>query len=159
MSGDEALDAGFPFDLGGIDGGGSVGELGNGYGRVVEEDEAGVDIAAAHDVEEVEGDTDVAAAGLVDFAEGFAEGLDLGGWIKFDGERDAISCGELGQFDEPFGATDRIAIVAKDVGEGGAQGCAGLERGGERGVGTLPQYRPNPAQHHLRTSPRYATQT
>jgi hypothetical protein len=105
------------FDAEGCVGIEGVEEGGNGewLWQVVQEDEAGVDIAAARDVVEVEGNPDVAAAGLVDFDKGFAEGLDLGGCIKFDGERDVIGCGELGQFGERFGATDRIAIVVQDI--------------------------------------------
>ncbi|CAD7342054.1 hypothetical protein SPHS6_03866 [Sphingobium sp. S6] len=124
------------FDLGWIDGCGSVGDLGDGDGGVAEERHAGVCFAATHDVEEVGCDLDVGAAGAGYFLEGGAEGPDLGGGIKFDCKGDAERGGEFGEFNEPFGAAIGIAVVAQDIGKGRAQCCAGFKRGNEvLGVG------------------------
>ena len=72
LSGELALDAGFAFDLVGIDGWWAVGYLGDGDGGVIEEGEAGFGFGSAHDVEEVCCDLDVGSAGVGYFLEGGA---------------------------------------------------------------------------------------
>jgi hypothetical protein len=51
-------------------------------------------------------------------------------------EGDVERGGEFGQFNEPFGAADGIAVVAEHIGAGSAERRAGFECGGEvLGVG------------------------